>query len=111
MPDITYESLMAAKTAKADTSQEFDIMKMANLALNILEQVNRIKGGGGDNVMTSRPVAEQSTQTSPKQIMDVDQILGTLKTVKSIKGDIKLSELEKLVKEHKDQIEIMLKAI
>lgn len=110
MGDITYETLMAAKQAKADATGEFDLVKMANLALGILEQVNRIKGNEGGNVMTSRPPGQGSgdagTVQAPK--IDVAQILGALGTVKQLKGDIKITELEKLLKEHKDQVETLL---
>jgi hypothetical protein len=110
MGDLTYESLMAARQAKTEETGEFDMMKMANLALNILEQVNRIKGNTGGNVMQSRPTGERSADAgqsiTPK--IDVKQILGALGTVKQLKGDIKITELETLLKEHKDQVESLL---
>ena len=111
MPDLTYESLMLARTAKAGETEEFDLMKMANLALGILEQVNRIKGTG-NNTMTSRPEGQGSAEAGnaipQKPIIDVDQILGALGTVKELKGDIKITELEKLLKQHKDQVTALL---
>lgn len=110
MGDLTYESLMAARTAKTEETGEFDIMKMANLALGILEQVNRIKGNAGGDVMSSRPEGQGSgdvgQDTKPK--IDVEQILGALSTVKQLKGDLKITELESLLKEHKDQVEMLL---
>ena len=104
MGDITYETLMAARKAKGDTSGEFDIMGMANMALKIMEQAQILKGGG--NVMQSRP--KEMATDAQKPTMDVDQILGALDTVKSLKGDLKISELEKLLKEHKDQVTMLL---
>ncbi len=109
--DITYESLIAARTVKTAETEEFDLMKMANLALGILEQVNRIKGTEG-NTMTSRPDGQGSAQAGnaipQKPIIGVDQILEALGTVKQLKGDIKITELEKLLKEHKDQVTVLL---
>ena len=108
MADITYESLVAARNAKKAESGEMDIMKMANVALGILEQVNKIKGGG-DNVMQSRSPENTTAQVAEaKPVIDADSILEALKTVKSLKGDIKISELEKLLKEHKDQVTLLL---
>ncbi len=108
MADITYENLVAARAAKKADSGEMDLVKMANLALGILEQVNRIKGGG-DNVVTSRAPENASVQgAKTKSPIDADAILEALKTVKSLKGDIKISELEKLLKEHKDQVTMLL---
>jgi len=110
MGDITYEALMAARKLKSEGTQEFDIMKMANVALGILEQVNKIKGNNGGNVMTSRPQGEGSgdagQSATPK--IDVQQILGALGTVKQLKGDIKITELESLLKEHKSEVEVLL---
>lgn len=109
MGDITYESLMAARSVKVDTG-EMDLVKMANLALEILEQVNQIKGKGG-NVMRTRPDGQGSAEAGSapaKPVIDVDQILGALKQVKLLKGDIKITELESLLKEHKDQVTMLL---
>lgn len=110
MGDITYESLISARKARIDETGEFDVMKMANVALAILEQVNNIKGNAGGNVMRSRPDGQGSSDvgqnTAPK--IDVNQILGALGTVKQLKGDLKITELEKLLKEHKDQVETLL---
>lgn len=108
MADITYESLVAARKAKKDDAGEMDIMKMANVALGILEQVSKIKGGG-DNVMQTRAPENTTAQTTQsKPAVNADSILEALKTVKSLKGDIKISELEKLLKEHKDQVTLLL---
>lgn len=107
MADITYESLVAARQAKQDTTGEMDLVKMANLALGILEQVNRIKGG--DNIVTSREPEKGSAQVAQgKSPVNAESILEALKTVKSLKGDIKISELEKLLNEHKDQVTMLL---
>ena len=106
MADITYENLIAARKSKATDTGEFDIMGMANIALNILEQVNNMKGNQGGRVMQSRPPEQGTAITKPA--IDVDQIAGALKTVKSLKGDIKISELEKLLHEHKEQISSLL---
>lgn len=107
MGDLTYESLMEARESKKAETGEFDMIKMANIALGILEQVNRIKGtSGGNNVMTSRPEGEGSSDIKPK--IDVNQILSALTTVKQLKGDLKITELESLLKEHKDQVETLL---
>lgn len=108
MGDITYENLVAARQAKASDSGEMDLIKMANLAMGILEQVNRIKGTGGDNVMQTRKPEDTTAQTTQHKSIDADQILEALKTVKSLKGDIKITELEKLLKEHKDQVTKLL---
>ena len=105
MPDITYESLIAAKKASGKTDGEFDLLGMANIALSILEQVNQLKGNGG-GVMVSRPPEQASGGNKP--MIDTDQILGALKTVKSLKGDLKITELESLIKEHKDQVSSLL---
>ena len=108
MSDITYETLVAARAAKKNDTGEMDVVKMANLALGILEQVNRIKGGG-DNVVTSRAPEKASAQgVATKSPIDADQILGALNTIKGLKGDIKITELEKLIKEHKDQVTTLL---
>ena len=105
MSDITYQDLLKAKTGNADTTEE-NLMGMANVALKILEQVSILKGQGG-NVMASRPAQAQTDSQKPKGIT-VEQISETLSTVKSLKGDIKISELQKLLKEHGDQIGILL---
>lgn len=109
MADITYESLVAARAAKQSDSGEMDIIKMANLAMGILEQVNRIKGTGGDNVMQTRKPEDTTAQTAEsKPAITADSILEGLQTVKSIKGDIKISELEKFLNQHKDQVTKLL---
>lgn len=111
MADLTYENLMAARQESKQTEEGFDVIKMANVALRILEQVNQIKGTGGNPTMVSRSQEDGSQAMVQKSNLDVNQILGTLTTVKSLKGDIKLSELETLIKEHKDQIEMMLEKV
>lgn len=100
MPDITYGDLIKARSGSADTT-EGDLMTMANVALKILEQVNVLKAGGS-NVMASRP-PEQTTQ-SQKPRINVAQISEALGMVQQLKGDIKVSELQKLLKEHSDQV-------
>jgi len=109
MSDITYENLIAARQAKKEGTGEFDIMSAAKLALGILEQVNKIKGGEGNRVQRSRSQEDASgAVTQPQSNLNSDTILEALKTVKSLKGDIKLSELEKLINEHHDQISMLL---
>lgn len=113
MGDLTYESLMAAREATKAPEGEFDIMKFANIALGVLEQVNKIKGNTGGNVMTSRPQGQGSgdagTVATPK--INVEQVLDALGTVKQLKGDIKITDLETLLKEHKDQVESLLAGV
>ena len=104
MGDITYETLMAARKAKPSNNEEFDLMGMANMALKIMEQAQILKGGGG--VMQSRPAGD--TTTAQKPMIDAEQILGALATIKSLKGDLKITELESLIKEHKDQVTMLL---
>ena len=110
MADITYEDVIAARTANRETTGDFDIMGMANLALKILEQTQLLKSGAGNQVMQSR-TPEQATAAGAavsKPTLDVDSILEALKTVKSLKGDLKITELETLLKENKDQVSMLL---
>ena len=107
MADITYENLIAARKASKEGSGDFDIMGMANLALKIMEQAQILKSQGG-NVMQSRPNNQVSAGSPSKPPINADSILETLQTVKSLKGDLKISELEKLIKEHKDQVSMLL---
>lgn len=108
MADITYETLMAARTAKKGDTGEFDIMGMANLAFKILEQVNGLKGGN-QSPMASRP-PQQQTQVQ-KPAIDSEKIMEALSTIKSLKGDLKITELQKLMKENKDQVDLLLKRL
>jgi hypothetical protein len=105
MVDITYADLVKARSNDNDGGD--NLLTMANVALKILEQVNALKGGGG-NVMASRPVEAQTQSQQPKSITTAD-ISEALAMVKQLKGDIKISELEKLLKEHGDQINGLLK--
>ena len=104
MPDITYADLLKARSGQ--TSEEDGLLTMANVALKILEQVNVLKGQGG-NVMASRPEQTQTDSQKPKGI-SVSQISEALNTVQGLKGDIKISELQKLLKEHSDQVDVLL---
>ena len=107
MGDITYENLMAARTAKKADTGEFDIMGMANLAFKILEQVQTLKGG--NQTMASRPPQQQTAVQKPA--IDADKIMEALNTIKGLKGDLKITELQKLMKEHKDQVDMLLKRL
>ena len=115
MGDITYEDLIKAKGANEPAGGEMDIMAMANIALKILEQVNNIRGRNGNKVINSQPIMQSRTeemqtmsQTSEKSNFNIETILKTLTTVRQLKGDIKLSELEKLIDENKEQVEGLL---
>lgn len=108
MADITYENLIAARKASKEEPGDFDIMGMANLALKIMEQAQILKAGGAGNVMQSRAPEKVSAGSPSKSPINADSILETLQTVKSLKGDLKISELEKLIKEHKDQVSMLL---
>lgn len=103
MQEITYEDLLKAKQSQAKPEGEMDIMGMANIALKILEQVNLVKG---NKVMTSRPPEGQTgaTQASAPPF-DIAQIKQTLSMVKAAKGDIKISDLEKLIDENKELLQ------
>ena len=103
--DITYENLMAARTANKSDTGEFDIMSMANLALKILEQVQVLKGGN-QTPMASRPVQQQTAVQKPA--IDAEKIMEALTTIKGLKGDIKITELQKLLKENKDEVNGLL---
>ena len=108
MADITYENLIAARKVSKEGLGDFDIMGMANLALKIMEQAQILKAGGGGKVMQSRAPEQVSVGSPSKPPINADSILETLQTVKSLKGDLKISELEKLIKEHKDQVSMLL---
>jgi len=101
--DITYEDLVKARSTKQTSTGEFDIMKMADVALRILEQVNSIKGGGA--VQTSRPPAEQTPNQQVTPTIDIGQIKKALQVIKSTKGDIKISELESLIDQNKETLQ------
>ncbi|MCW7072243.1 MAG: hypothetical protein OCU12_07985 [Methanophagales archaeon] len=101
--DITYEDLIKARKTDQSPSGDFDIMKMADVALRILEQVSVIKGGGA--VQTSRPPAEQTPNQQVTPAIDIGQIKKALQVIKSTKGDIKISELESLIDENKETLQ------
>ena len=105
MPDITYQDLIRARSGQGGDGDD-NLLTMANVALKVLEQVNILKAGGS-NVMASRPDQAQTVSQKPKGI-SVDQISEALATVAQLKGDIKISELQKLLKDHKDQISGLL---
>jgi len=102
--DITYEDLVKARKAEqTPTGGEFDIMKMADVALRILEQVNSIKNGGA--IQESRPPTEQTPNQQVAPVIDIGQIKKALQVIKSTKGDISISELEKLIEENKETLQ------
>ena len=118
MPDITFDDLMNAKNvAKPETGSggffsdmtEDGLMKLGTMALEILNSVKGIQAGGG--VIATRPQQEQTVQQKEvnKPMIDVDQIKEALTTVKALKGDIKVTEMIKLLEDNKETVAGFLK--
>lgn len=113
MTDITFDDLINAKTAEQPTETTIstdNLMQYGQLALSILQQFNIAKGG---SVVETRPQAQQTeTQMEAvKPMVDIDQVKNALTTIQSLKGDINISSMLKLLEENKEAVAEMLKGL
>lgn len=114
MPDITFDDLLKTQKANTpDTGLDMSgdaLMEYGKLALGILEQFNLAKG---QTTIPSRPAEQQTQQNTEvqKPMVDVTQIKEALETVKTLKGDITISSILKLLEENKEAVAGMLKEL
>ena len=112
--DITYDDLVNAnkkpEPVEADGINGDSLMEYGKIALSILEQFNLAKG---QRVTETRQPEQRTTGNMEVQtpMVDVKQIKDTLETVKTLKGDVKISQLLKLLEENKGTVEKLLAGI
>ena len=120
MPDITFDDLIKAKTAAqpqpesggflSGMTQE-GLMELGTMALSILEKVKGVQGQGA--VISTRPESGQTAQQTEaiKPMVDVSQIKEALETVKTLKGDITITSMLKLLEENKEAVAGFIKGV
>lgn len=125
MPDITFDDLIKAKTAATQPKQDSGggggllsdltqegVMEMLRTGLSIIQEVKGIQASQGSTI-ASRPAGEQTQQQTEavKPMIDTDQIKEALLTVKSLKGDVNISTMLKLLEENKEAVAVFLKDV
>lgn len=125
MPDITFDDLIKAKAAAitpqpsasaggflSDFTQE-GLLELARVGLSIVQEVKGIQGAQGGGTVASRPAGEQTAQQTEatKPMVDIEQIKEALNMVKTVKGDITITSMLKLLEENKEVVAGYLKDV